>query len=177
MPEIADVVKTVDFARFVKLSPRRVQQLIAEGILPSAGHGKIDIAEGFAAFVRWRVENETGEIAPAKDGAGELAGLDAERTRKLRLANDETERRLIRTDDAIAAMDAIVGQIPADLSAVPARVTSDIPLRRKIENEHDAVLNGLAKRFRQASADLRAGRDALAADAPDVADGLGDEEP
>lgn len=102
--------------------------------------------------------------------------FETERTRKLKLENDETERQLIRIEDAVAAIDAIVGLIPAELSAVPARVTDDIALRRKIEDAIDNALNALSKRCFRAVADLEAGRDALGEAAPDDADGLGEEE-
>lgn len=169
MTSLPETVSTAEFARLVGLTPRRIQQVVSTGELPSAGYGKIKLAEGVKAYVKWRVENEMkGRIADASD-------LDAERTRKLRLENDETERQLLRMDDAMAALDAIVGQVPADLAAVPARVTDDITIRRKIEDEIDIALNGLSKRFFRAGADMEAGRDALGADAPDDADGMGEE--
>lgn len=177
MSGLPTTVGTADFASLVDLTVRRIQQLVAEQVLPSAGRGQIPLAEGVRAFAKWRSESEIRAFrfdAEARQRRGDSGDdLEAERTRKLRLENDETERLVIRTEEAIAALDSIVGQIPADLAAVAPRVTDDIGMRRRIEDEIDHALNGLARRLAKASADLEAGIDPLGEEAPDDPDEVG----
>ncbi|MBN6823994.1 hypothetical protein JRF84_31000 [Methylobacterium organophilum] len=166
-------------AKALGVSDRRVRQLAADKILPPPRGGLHDLAlckERFRAYRSSTRPNGTPAQRPRRgEGEGGEGGgdLEAERTRKLRLENDETERLLIRIEDAIAAIDAIVGQIPADLAAVAPRVTDDIALRRRIEDEIDHALNGLARRFAKATAALEKGHDPLGQEAEDDADAVG----
>lgn len=168
-------------AKALGVSDRRVRQLAADKILPPPRGGLHDLAlckERFRAYRSSTRANGTPVQRPRRsDGGGEggeaTGDLEVERTRKLRLENDETERLLIRIEDAIAAIDAIVGQIPADLAAVAPRVTDDIALRRRIEDEIDHALNALARRFAKAAAALEKGHDPLGQEAADDADAVG----
>ena len=167
-------------AKALGVSDRRVRQLAADKILPPPRGGLHDLAlckERFRVYRSSTRANGTPGQRPRRgDGGegGEGAGdLEVERTRKLRLENDETERLLIRIEDAIAAIDAIVGQIPADLAAVAPRVTDDNALRRRIEDEIDHALNALARRFAKAAAALEKGHDPLGQEAADDADAVG----
>jgi hypothetical protein len=158
------------FRAWIDIGPERVRQLAAEGVLRRAEKGKYPLQPNILAYVLWLRD----EQRKAHQGAAREE-VERERARKLKNENDETERLLMRTEDAIAAVDAIVGPIKADLAGVPVRATDDILLRRKIEDAIDSVLAGLAARFEKAGADLRAGRDALEADAEDDTDGVGED--
>ena len=53
-------------------------------------------------------------------------------------------RELIPMEEAIEAMDELVGVVRSEAASVPARITREVPLRRKIEAEVDAMLNRIA---------------------------------
>lgn len=160
-----DEISTENLGRVLGLTPQRIGQLTQTGVLSKLGHGRYSLPAAVQAYVAYKVENESRRAAGDSSNPGDAVKM--ERARKLRLENDEREHALVDTSDAIAALDAIVGLLRADLAGVPARVTDDVPLRRQIEHAIDAVLGGLADRFRQVSADLRAGRDPDAADSED----------
>jgi hypothetical protein len=159
--EIGVEIPTPVAAILIGKSERRLQQLAAENWIkrPFTPYG---VVRGYLA---WRDHVQ----AKATKSDAELRLLTA-KARQAELTVAERERELLPTGEAIAAVDAIVGPIKADLAGVPARATDDVLLRRKIEDAIDSVLAGLAARFEKAGADLRAGRDPLEIDAADDAD-------
>lgn len=148
-------------AGILGVSERWVQQLEKQGVLKKNGRSRYDLAASVQAYTKFKVESEVARAVPEESNPGER--VKAERARKLKLDNDEKERRLVQMPSAVAALDAIVGPLKADLAGVSARVTDDVALRRRIEDATDAVLRGLADRFAKAGRDLRAGRDPLSA--------------
>lgn len=149
----------------------RVRQFAVEGVFKRAERGRYPVKANVIAYIAWLKDEQR---RASKGKAAEQVEL--ERARKLRIENDESERLTLRMDDAIAAVDAIVGPIKSELAGIAPRVTDDLEQRRRIEDAIDAVLGDLATRFREASAALRAGLDPLAPGAEDQADGLGAEE-
>ena len=164
---IREEISVKKLAAILGIGERWVQQLERQGVLKKAGHGRYHLAESVQSYIAFKVKSEVARAVPEETDAGER--VKAERARKLRLENDEKELLLVQTPDAVAALDAIVGPLRADLAGVPARVTSDVVLRRQIEDAIDSVLRGFADRSAKAGADLRAGRDPLAADDEDDA--------
>lgn len=164
---VRDEISTKKLAEVLGVGDRWIQQLEAKGIIAKSRHGKWPLAECVQAYIKFKVDSELARVVPEETSPGER--VKQERARKLRLENDEKEHRLVQTPDAVAALDAIVGPLRADLSGVPARVTSDVALRRRIEDAIDTVLRGLADRFKKAGRDLREGRDPLSADDEDDA--------
>ncbi len=157
-------VSSADLAAVIGRDERRVQQLEAESIFRNVGKGRAKrfvLSDAVQAWVEYAIRSE---IDRSKDRSPDKSGFEAERTRKLKLENDAREGLLIETPDAIAAIDAIVGILRTELAAVPARISEDVATRRLVENAIDGVLGNLSARFAKAGADLRAGRDPLAAD-------------
>jgi hypothetical protein len=142
-------------ARLIMVGERRVQQLATGGWIKKP-YTVVGVVQGYIRFLQ---DEQRKGSRGSKDDA-----VKDERARKLRNENDKDERITLRTDDAIAALDAIVGPIKSELAGVAPQVTDDIHERRRIEDAIDAVLDQVAKRFDKACADLLAGRDALEAE-------------
>lgn len=143
---------------------RWLRELADRGFIVRAGRGLYDLKKSVQGYVRFIRETEVAAATTPERG-----GLDAERTRKLRLENDEREGRLVDTGLALNAVDAIAGMIRTDLAGLPARISEDVTIRRRAEDAIDTVLAGLADRFTKAGAALEQGRDPLAADDEDDA--------
>ena len=158
---VREEISVKKLAEVLGIGERWIQQLEKQGVIAKTRHGRYLLAESVQAYIKFKVGSEVARAVPVESNAGER--VKAERARKLKLENDEKELRLVQTPDAVAALDAIVGPLRADLAGVPARVTSDVSERRRIEDAIDTVLRRLADRFAKAGSDLRAGRDPLAA--------------
>jgi phage terminase Nu1 subunit (DNA packaging protein) len=169
MAGFPEVVGAADLARLFGCTTRWVQKLTVQGVFKKDGRGKYLVIECIASWGQWRAESEQGS-KKAEDP------VEAERVRRMRRENDEAERLLMPVEDAVAAFDTIIGSLVSDLASVPARVTEDVVVRRKIEDEINGVLAEISERCARAAGDIQAGRDAAEADAADDTDGMGAEE-
>jgi len=152
-----------DLGAVFGLTERRVQQMDDSGVFKNIGEGRSKryvLADAVRAWGDWK---EKSAEKKAYDSATSREEFEHERARKLKLENDHKEAILMETADGIAAVDHIAGMIGTALGSIPARVTEDVALRRRIESEIDAVRNELANTLQQASDALREGRDPLAA--------------
>lgn len=168
MSQLPETVSTSDFADMLGLTSRRIQQLISDGVLTSAGHGKLTLRVNLKAFVDWKAESELRTFRSSLEARQarnqDELDLDAERTRKLRLENDETENKLIAVSLLDDALDLLAGPLLVDLTSLPARLTDDVPLRRRIESEIDSIRKRHVARLRRAVEDIRDGADPLEAE-------------
>lgn len=157
------VVKGAELGRILGDPPftdRWVRELADRGYLTRVDRGLYDLEKSVKGYLRFVRETEVRAAAdtPTK------SDYDRERARRLKLANDEQESKLLDTDLGVAAVELIVGMLRTDLAGVPARITEDVALRRRAEDAIDTVLAGLAGRFAKARDALRQGRDPSEAD-------------
>ena len=158
------MVSTKAAAEILALTPRRLQQLVSEGALASAGRGRFrlgPLVQSYAGHLRKQLEE-------AREDDSDDA-IRFERARKLRIENDREERLLIETEEAIATLEDIVGTIRAELSGLPVRATRDMDLRRKLEKDVAGILERTIERLGKRLAALQAGDAAFEADAEDAA--------
>lgn len=157
-------VSSAQLATVLGLTERRVQQLEAESVFTNVGNGRSKrfvLADAVQALVK-KSEMDARNAAPAAGTSRE--SFEAERARKLKLQNDQADALLVDTNDALAGIDHIFGEVRTALAGIPARATDDLVLRRQIEDAIDATLGDLAGRLDQAGTALREGRDPLEAD-------------
>jgi transcriptional regulator with XRE-family HTH domain len=157
----ADEVSVADLADYLGIGERWVQQLETQGVLSKSARGRYPLAASFQAYLKFKIDSEVARANPEETTPGERVKI--ERARKLKLENDERERQTVLMPDALIALDVIFGMIKAGFAGVPARVTDDVALRRRIEDGNEAVLRDLARRFRKAASAMREGRDPDAA--------------
>ena len=118
-----------------------LDRLVAAGrITPPDNQGRIDLVQALPSFFKeLRIELR----ASTATAASELSRLARAASTELRLA--EARRDLIETDDADAAVDHLCGTISTTLGGLPARVTRDVPTRRRIEQAVHQVQAQLAR--------------------------------
>jgi hypothetical protein len=97
-------------------------------IAPPDDQGRIDLIATLPAFFAELRDQMRAGTATA---ASERARLARAASQELRLA--EARRELIPTEDCEAAVDHLCGAILTTNSGLPARITRDVPLRRRIE--------------------------------------------
>ncbi|MEJ2117886.1 MAG: hypothetical protein P8Y36_08300 [Alphaproteobacteria bacterium] len=135
-------------------SARRINQLVKEKWIPKSARNTISLSDGVQGYIAFLEDRHEKDRPTATDDE-----LRAERARKLRLENDRTEGILIETDAAMNVIDEICATYRIGLGALPARVTRDLALRRKIEDEIDRILVTVADKFEDKAAILASDED------------------
>lgn len=133
-------------ARLFDLTPRRVQQLASEGVIPRAAKGRYELlpsVRGYVAFLRSRIEGEGGDYG-------------AQRARLTRAKADMAEREaaqmaeeLIPADDIEAAWTAVTASMRARLLGIPAKVAPQLVATKNFVEVQaivrDAIYEALAE--------------------------------
>jgi len=140
-----------EMAKVVGLTPRRVRQLAAEGVVKRADRrGRYKLVPSVANYIS--------TLSAGERDVG-LAPIRQERLARLRMENAARDRELITFDEATGFVDEICGSFVATLSGLPARVTNDVRERRRLEAIIDTERQRLADKFAEVQAQLAAGRD------------------
>ena len=146
----------------VGVSARRVNQLVKEKWIPKSARNTVSLKEGVQGYIAFLEDRHEKDRPTATDEE-----LRAERARKLRLENDRTEGKIMETDAAFDAIDKICATIRIGLAALPARVTRELALRRKIEDEVDRILTAVSAKLEDRGTLLAGGEDAETAEEDD----------
>lgn len=163
------LVSSKQLGAVLGLTERRVQQLESEQIFQNVGKGRSKRYHLDTAIQAVLEKSETDAKRSVAEASTSRELFEAERARKLKLDNDQTESLLVETPDAIAAIDAIFGEVRTALAGIAPRFTEDVAERRRLDDAIDAILTDLADRLDKAVAALRTGSDPAAADAADDA--------
>lgn len=140
--------------KLLDLTPQRINQLAAEGWIRKSGRNAITLKDGIKGYLAFLEDRQQKATASTTDDE-----LRAERARKLRLENDHREGQLIEMEEAMLSIDIGFGAVRVGLAAVPARVTRDLALRQKIDDEINRVLAAAAAELEKRAAVLQAGED------------------
>lgn len=156
-PEKPRIVGIKQIAEVLNLTPRRIQQLVQEG-LPNKRRGKYDQDECTRFYIRY-LQALVEKKAIVGEGGAVLANEREERLRLLRTVADLREIELARErgqlvaiEDVEHAMTDLVLVTKARVLAVGARVapelvgqTSRVMIQAVIEKAHKEALSQLAK--------------------------------
>jgi len=145
-------------------SERRIQQLAADGWIHKNGHGQYflrSVVQGYVAFLK--KENERNSQSSAQARVSDARAKDYE------IRNAKADHTLIELSEADAVLDEISSMIRLGMEGVPAAVTRDLTLRRKIEAAIDDVFAKTAARIAETLEALGASGEALDADSEDDA--------
>ncbi len=124
-----------------------LDRLVAAGrVAPPDDQGRIDLLQALPSFFQ-ELRNEL--RASTATAASERARLARAASAELRLA--EARREFVPHEDGEAAVDCLVGAVLTALSGLPARVTRDVPTRRKIEERLHLMQGALAREIEKAS--------------------------
>ena len=132
-----------EMATTLGLRPRRVQQLVEMGVIPAPDRGRYPVAAAVQGYIRFLSDQGRQEGTASKPNAYQEA-----RVREIE-GNIARRNERLKADALAACMtviDAAAGGLKADLLSIPARVTKDLPLRRRIEDGITAALNAGSRR-------------------------------
>ena len=141
-------ISTAEAGRLVQVSAERVRQLTKEGWVKRIGPNRYRIRDVVAGYLAFRDDEERQVTRSAAD-----ARVRDLRGRELDLRIRERERRHIAEAQAetLKIIDEFGGPLKSDLMALPARLTTDLSLRRKFEDQIDGAFNAAAKRAGKAA--------------------------
>jgi hypothetical protein len=150
--------------RLVMLSNERIRQLVKDGYIPKPAKNSyplVGVVQGYIRFLRDEDRRSSKTAAES--------GLKAARQKEVELRIAERSRDLIDVREHSDIVDEMAGMFVAGLSALPARVTKDMAMRRQIEAECDAIRNDLAALAAKKARDVGAGGPASAGTGEDDA--------
>jgi phage terminase Nu1 subunit (DNA packaging protein) len=155
-PTTKRVLGIAAVAERLKLTPRRVQQLVAEKPegLPKEGRGRYDIDK----VLDWYIARLEKQLACGSDEEGSIA-YNRERARDRAAGADlreielaERRKQLVAIPDVEKAMTDLVVATKAAILSVPGRVALSLvgadagAIREKLEHELEAALTKLSGR-------------------------------
>ena len=147
----------------IGVSARRINQLVKEKWIPKSARNTISLSDGVQGYIAFLEDCHEKARPTATDDE-----LRAERARKLRLENDCTEGKLVEIDEAFNAIDVGFGAVRVGMAAVPARVTRDLELRQKIEDEINRALTAVAEELESRAVLLQRGENHEASEEDDA---------
>jgi len=162
-------------ARLLMKSSERIRQLSREGWIPKHGTGAntryalVDVVQGYIRF------RDDAEKRATKTAAA--TRISDARAREIELRTAIREGRLIDLDEALEAVEDLIGLLRSELSGLPARCTRDLQLRRTIETARNDILDRIADLATQKAAAMGARRGNGAAIEADAAGRVGGGEP
>ncbi len=162
--KLPEMVGSAEMAKCLGITPRRLGQLVTQGVIRKEGRGKFPLIFNVKAFIDFKVQGEVAKMAPS--GADKLAHRKEQQIAR-RMARED--RDLIAMSEAEEAIEEVVGEFLTMFSTLPAQITRDLEERQRIENICDAQRNRLSGRFDKIAASLQQGRAAVEATTEDDA--------
>jgi hypothetical protein len=135
-------------ARHLFLSPARIRELQAEGVLQRI-NGKLDLDDSRRRYIDHLRQRRPKSPADEK--------WREERARQLALQNAVKARDLISFTEADEALETVIGLILSELYGMSARVTRDLELRRRIEEDIFAMRQRVTNKLSELSGALHDG--------------------
>ena len=151
---------------------KRVEQLAAEGIAVRIQKGRFKLVESNRRYLAKVVERQARKSAASTE-------LNELRSAELVLRMEERRGTLVaRAEEvALATADQVLGELRADVYAIPARITQDLALRSAIERGLDDAFTAAADRCAKRANGPLMDREPVAAKAARSSRRLGPREP
>ena len=133
-PSLPETVPVATLAGLLGVTARQARNLLEQAEVKSTGRGAWPLSEAIRAILAdARRNRETDALAAAR------TRIVTAKARQLETAIDERARELIPLNEAIEAQDELVATVREVMDGLPARITRDLELRRKIRNELEAA--------------------------------------
>jgi hypothetical protein len=166
------VISLAEASKLIGKAPSWITQLVRDGRIKRAAPGWYrpqDVVQGYIATIVESKKQTNKSVS--------LAQVQTARASEIELRVARQERKIIKTDEAIAFVDEVLGVLKADFDGAAASITRDPGLRNQIEVKINDILAHAAARYEQKASALRAGGDATEADTGDAAGPMGGEVP
>jgi hypothetical protein len=156
----AALLTTAQAAALLEIGPERVRQLVKSGHIEKRGKDQVPLVSAVRGYIRFLKDDERRSSKSAS-----ASRVQDARAEEIALRVAERRGRLVDIVEHNDIFTEAFGTLKSEFAGIPARLTSDITFRRKIETEHDDAFRRCADRFESATADLAPDR------SPDPTDG------
>lgn len=123
---------------------RWVRGMAKDGYFEKDGRGRYRLE----SIIRGLLQHEEDQAAKGSQAVAASRATDA-RTAEIEQRIAMRDRQLIPIDDAIMAMDKVIGVTNSELMGLPARISRDLSIRRKVDAEvhriRQKISNALAE--------------------------------
>lgn len=113
-------------ARLLNLTPRRIQQLAVEGVIPKDERGKYLLIPAVQQYVKY-LQEKVGGGSGVADLSTQRARLAKEQADKVARENAVRTGQLIPADELTRALSAVAGQAIPILEALPGQIRLQNP--------------------------------------------------
>lgn len=141
-----------DAGKMIGLSAERIRQLCKAGFIEKQDRNKVTIESVGNGYRKYR-----DHLASQQTKTSEDQRVKRARAEEIEQRIAERNRRLVPDDEAIAAIDHIVGACVETFNALPAMITRDIAERKRIEIVVRDAQRSVARRLGEASDHVRKG--------------------
>jgi len=138
--EKTDFITLEVASRLLMIGTERIRQLSKMGYVPIPKRGHTTIVGAVQGYIRFLKDDARKDTRTQADSRVRDA-----RAKEIELRNSVRLRELIPVEDAAAALDLVVGRVREEINGLPARVTRDMVLRRKIEAEVNEAQGRIAE--------------------------------
>ncbi len=149
------VISTKQAGVLLKLTQPRLSQLETAGWIARVGPGRwrlLDLVQGYIASLKDETKRNSQTVSLSRVQIARAVAIEQKTAREA--------GQTVDISDALAFVDDIVGPLMADMDGFPARVTRDMPMRRKIEVELNDLRTRHADRLDKAADVLQTGGEA-----------------
>jgi hypothetical protein len=145
---------TAVVAALLMITPARLGQLEKAGWFAKVGRDRyrlVEVVQGFIKYLRDDARRSSTTAAASR--------VQDARAVEIELRTAEKQKLFEARGHAAAAeaVDDVLGPLRPDLLAIPARLTADIALRRKFEDEIDNAFAAMGERANALAAKVAAG--------------------
>jgi hypothetical protein len=129
----------------LRLTRQRVGQLTDEGVFSRLTDGSFDLDACRFAYIEWLRSDDrraAKSVVSSRINDARAAEIEVRTAERLKTLQG------LGRDEGLAVVDAVLGPMRSDLQSVPARLTKDLALRRRLEGELNGVLDSAADRAR-----------------------------
>lgn len=113
-------------SRLLDLTPRRVQQLSSEGIIPKAERGKYELVPAVQGYIRYLKEMSLRSDGSGDDYASHRARLTRARADMAEMEREQMADNLIPSEDVKDAWETMSSNMRARLLAIPSKTAATV---------------------------------------------------
>ncbi len=137
--------------KLLNLTPRRIQQLVREGVIPRAERGKYDLIRTIRGYVKYLQERAEGRAVEPTDLHGERTRLLKAQADKTELEVDERKGALIPAERVVEAWQRLVAAFRAKCLALPSKLAPQLAAVNEIPEIQHYIAGGVREALEELS--------------------------